>query len=112
EVIIRHDILARPEGQRDRPLPAVSPVFTYKHGRVVPYAFAGTVSGGGVLAQQLDSDMRPEIGGYGPFLAWLGHDCGAGKCPERIVGPRFFKRSLEDGTFQSDERTDQVLRRE
>ena len=111
ELIIRYDILARPEGRRDAPLAARPPVFTYKQGKLAPYTPAGVASGGGVLAQQLDPDMRPDVGGYGPFMGWLGEDCGVGQCPERIVGPRFFRHSLPDGTFRTDERTDQVLRR-
>lgn len=99
ELITRHDILKRGTRASQKPLSKLPSVFTYKNKRVVPYMPAGTLTTGGVAAENLESDPRPDIGDFGPFIAWLGVDCGVGKCPERIVGPRFYQRSLIDGAF-------------
>jgi hypothetical protein len=98
EVILRHDVLARAEGATT-PLPKLPSVFTYKGKRVSPYGAAGLRVTGSVMAENLEPDQRPDIGDYGPFIGWLGLNCGAGRCPERVLGPRFYERSLIDGTF-------------
>jgi len=43
--------------------------------------------------------MRPDIGGYEPFIAYLGADCGASTCPSRLTGPVRYYRSLPSGEF-------------
>lgn len=112
EVIIRYDVLRRPEGRRTSPLGAQPAVFTWSGNRVTAYGPAGKLGGGAVLVEHLDRDMRPDVGHYGPFLAWVGKECGVGSCPRRLVGPRFFSVSLPDGGFDAgDERATQVLSR-
>jgi hypothetical protein len=60
-------------------------------------------AGGSNFVEQLDSDMRPDLGDFGPFFAGVGPDCGVKNCPPRITGPRFFAHSFPDGTFKSDD---------
>jgi hypothetical protein len=102
EVIVRHEVLARGERTARKPQATLPMVFTYKNKRVTAYAPAGTGVSGGTVAEQLESDTRPDLGDYGPYIAWLGLGCGAGKCPERVVGPRFYRRSLQDGGFDAN----------
>lgn len=102
EVILRHDVLARGELGARKPPAKLPMVFTFDNGRVVPYAPAGVAPLGGTAAEQLENDGRPDLGDYGPYLAWLGLNCGVGKCPERIVGPRFYRRSLPGGGFDAN----------
>ncbi len=111
EVIVRQDILLRSLRSMNKALPNIPAVFTFKHGQVAPYAALGVLPSGGVVAEQLDADGRPDVGDYGPFLAWLPDKCGRGECPKRISGPRFFRRSLADGGFSApDEQADRVIR--
>lgn len=99
EAIIRHDILAKGERSLGKPPGTLPAVFTLSSKRVVPYAKADKFTTGGVVAEHLEGDERLDLGDYGPFIAWLGLNCGAGRCPERVVGPRFYRRSLPDGRF-------------
>lgn len=99
EAVIRHDVLAKGERSLGKPPGTLPAVFTLSNKRVVPYAKADKFTTGGVVAENLEGDERLDLGDYGPFIAWLGLNCGAGKCPERIVGPRFYRRSLPDGSF-------------
>lgn len=99
EVIVRYEVLARGERAERRPQAHLPRVFTYKQKRVTPYAPAGLGGQGGAVAEQLEDDGRPDLGDYGPYVAWLGAGCGVGKCPDRIVGPRFYRRSLPNGGF-------------
>jgi hypothetical protein len=95
ELIVPYEITAL-AGGKSPALP--SPIWTFSASGVAAYAKAPSVSGGfGV--EQLDFDMRPDLGGYGPFVAWLGPDCGAKTCPARITGPKFYFHSTPDGAF-------------
>ncbi|HEY5954929.1 MAG TPA: hypothetical protein VIV60_00200, partial [Polyangiaceae bacterium] len=56
----------------------------------------------------LEFDMRPDIGQYGPFLAYLGSDCGIDQCPPRLAGPVLYARSMPNGTFSYGEASAKV----
>lgn len=111
EVIVRRDILIRPLRTQNQPLPRVPAVFTYKQNRIAPYAALPPLAAGGIFAEHLDTDGRPDVGDYGPFMAWLPEKCGRGECPRRLVGPRFFLRSNSDGTFTADDEQAQKMLR-
>ncbi|XXY13663.1 hypothetical protein WME88_35975 [Sorangium sp. So ce216] len=64
------------------------------------YSKAPSLSGG-LGVEHLDFDMRPDIGRYGPFVAWLGADCGAKSCPSRVTGHKFYFHSEQDGSFSA-----------
>jgi|GEM_PF-5849123 len=96
EVIIRHEVNQVAPGKAPAALPAV---WSLKGGAVVAYDRLGPLGPGGVSTEHLDHDMRPDLADYGPFVAWLGADCGARNCPSRLVGPRFFAHSAPDGSF-------------
>lgn len=67
---------------------------------------------GGVGVDQLDHDMRPDLGSYGPFVAWLGADRGQKSCKPRLTGPKFYAHSLADGSFSlADETAKGALKR-
>jgi hypothetical protein len=102
EVIVRYEVLARGEQSARKPQPKLPTVFTYKAKRVIAFQAAGTSGSGGTVAEQLEDDGRPDLGDYGPYVAWLGAGCGAGKCPERVEGPRFYRRSRPDGGFDGN----------
>lgn len=102
EVIVRHDVLARGDSPKRKALPKAPVVFTYHNGRVTPFKTLPPLSSGATLAEYIDADRRPDPGDYGPYLAWLGAGCGVGKCPERVLGPRFYRRSLEGGSFDAN----------
>src|SRR5690606_27917840 len=76
EVIVRYEVLARGERAERRPQAHLPRVFTYKQKRVTPYAPAGVGGQGGAVAEQLEDDGRPDLGDYGPYVAWLGAGCG------------------------------------
>ncbi|HOU89948.1 MAG TPA: hypothetical protein PLU22_02830 [Polyangiaceae bacterium] len=96
EVIIRHEVNKVAAGKAPAALPAV---WSFKGGAVVAYGKLGPLGPGGVSTEHLDYDMRPDLADFGPFVAWLGPDCGARTCPPRLVGPRFFAHSAPDGSF-------------
>ncbi len=101
EAIFSYELKAGPASVEPA-LPAS--VWTFDERDVVrPYEKAPKPAVGGSFVEQLDNDMRPDVGDYGPFFAWLGPDCGAKKCPPRLTGPRFFAHSFPDGTFKSDD---------
>ena len=90
-------------------LPA--PVWSFTDAQVLPYAKAPSVDGG-VGFEHLDFDMRPDLGTYAGFVAWLGPDCGLKTCPGRLTGPKLFWHSLTDGSFtSSDEAVRSALKR-
>jgi hypothetical protein len=97
EMIVRYDLLALPEGLT-APTNAPPTVFTFKSDKVAPFA-VGDLAAGGFSVEQLDSDMRPDVADYGPFVAWLPKTCGGAQCPKRISGPRFFLQATADGKF-------------
>jgi hypothetical protein len=99
ELIVPYEIAARAPG--DAPaLPAV--IWSMRDSQIAPYAKSPSVSAGAVV-EQLDFDMRPDIGEYGPFVAFLGADCGLSSCPPRITGPVLYLHSLPDGGFSRDD---------
>ncbi|XXX72928.1 hypothetical protein WMF30_35300 [Sorangium sp. So ce134] len=79
---------------------APSPVWTFSNGAVSAYSKAPSLSGG-LGVEHLDFDMRPDLWSYGPFVAWLGADCGAKSCPSRVTGPKFYFHSEQDGSFSA-----------
>jgi hypothetical protein len=78
-----------------------SAVWSFSASGVAPYAKAKLAGGAGV--EQLDFDMRPDIGTYAGFVAYLPADCGLKSCPPRVTGPRFFLHSLPDGGFSAND---------
>jgi hypothetical protein len=95
ELIVPYDVKAVPEGVTPTALPVV---WTEQNGKVVPYEkFAPSL--GGAQTTHLEFDMRPDIGGYAPFVAYIGSDCGAATCPSRLVGPVRYARSMPTGEF-------------
>jgi hypothetical protein len=99
ELIVPYEITARAPGDAAA-LPAV--IWSIKDTQIAPYAKSPNVSAGAVV-EQLDFDMRPDIGEYGPFVAFLGSDCGLSSCPPRITGPVLYLHSLPDGGFSRDD---------
>jgi hypothetical protein len=95
ELIVPFEMKAVPSGVTPSPL---SVVWTLQGGQIVPYKNFAPVLGGAQITQ-LEHDMRPDIGTYEPFLAYLGADCGAASCPARIIGPARFARSMPTGQF-------------
>ncbi len=96
ELIFRHEIQKVAAGKTPAALPAV---WSFVGGAVAAYGKLGPLGPGGASTEHLDHDMRPDLADFGPFVAWLGADCGARTCPARIVGPRFFAHSTPDGSF-------------
>jgi hypothetical protein len=96
EAIVGYELLALPGGTKPPALPAV---WSFTNEAVAAYARIPELGAGGVAAEHLDFDMRPDLGGYGSFVAWLTPDCGAKDCPPRITGPRLFAHSLATGDF-------------
>jgi len=86
-------------------------IWSFGDASVFAYAKSPSVNGG-IGIEQLDYDMRPDFGGYGPFLAYLGADCGAKVCPGRITGPKLYLHSTPDGGFTDhDDATRNALKR-
>jgi hypothetical protein len=104
-VIVPYDLSA---SRGEAPAPAA--IWSASDTAVTPYAKAPVMAQGGVSVEQLDFDMRPDIGSYGPFVSFLA-PCGDG-CPSRIVGPIFYAHSLPDGSFaDNDAATQGALKR-
>ncbi len=89
--------------------PAV--IWSFSENEVRPYAGAPSLGAGAAVTEQLEFDMRPDLGGYGPFVAWLGADCGLAQCPARVTGPVFFAGSRADGSFERNAAAEAALRR-
>ena len=88
-----------------------APIWSFSASAVTAYAKAPSV-GGGIAIEQLDFDMRPDLSTYGPFVAFLGADCGLKACPPRITGPKFFWHATPDGAFtDADEAARSALKR-
>jgi len=96
ELVLAYDLKAVPAGVTP-PHPAT--IWSFSESGVESYAKAPELDPGGASIEQLDFDMRPDLGSYGAYAAWLAADCGAKQCPTRITGPRFFAHSLPDGGF-------------
>ena len=73
-------------------------IWSFGDAGVAAYAKSPTVNGG-LGIEQLDFDMRPDFGSYGPFVAYLGADCGLKACPGRVTGPKLYLHSVPDGSF-------------
>ncbi|MFZ5893468.1 MAG: hypothetical protein ACOY0T_20570 [Myxococcota bacterium] len=99
ELIVAYELTAAPESEAAPP----AVIWSLTDSSIVPYAKSPTFGRGGVAIEQLDFDMRPDLGDYGPYVAMLTASCGAKNCPPRITGPRFFFHSLPDGGFARDD---------
>ncbi|HWZ91905.1 MAG TPA: hypothetical protein VNW92_23740, partial [Polyangiaceae bacterium] len=109
ELIVSYELTALPAGATAAHPPNI---WSFSDSGVAAYAKAPTLDPGGASIEQLEFDMRPDIGSYGPFAAWFGADCGLKQCPTRLTGPRFFFRSLPDGGFaQGDSAAKAALER-
>lgn len=107
ELIVPYEIKASGGGTPSYP----SPIWTFNDGGVAAYAKAPTVNGG-IGVEQLDFDMRPDFSTYGPFVAYLGADCGLKTCPPRVTGPKLFLHSTPEGGFTDrDDATKSALKR-
>jgi hypothetical protein len=107
ELVVPYEVKAT--GGREPSLPP--PVWSFTDAQVMPYAKAPSVDGG-IGVEHLDFDMRPDLGTFGGFVAWLGPDCGLKTCPGRLTGPKLFWHSLPDGSFtSSDEAVRSALKR-
>jgi hypothetical protein len=88
-----------------------TPIWSYNDAGVSAYAKSPAVSGG-IGVEQLEFDMRPDFSGYGPFVAFLGADCGLKACPPRLTGPKLFWHSTPEGAFTDrDDATKSALKR-
>lgn len=79
-----------------------APIWSFSDSAITAYAKAPSV-GGGIAIEQLDFDMRPDLSTYGPFVAYLGADCGLKTCPPRVTGPKLFWHATPDGAFTDDD---------
>jgi hypothetical protein len=88
-----------------------SPIWSFSDAGVVAYAKAPVVNGG-IGIEQLDFDMRPDFGVYGPFVGFLAADCGQKTCPGRVTGPKLYLHSAPDGSFtDADDTARNALKR-
>ncbi|HET7544450.1 MAG TPA: hypothetical protein VFK05_31480 [Polyangiaceae bacterium] len=94
ELIVPYEIKAT--GGATPTFPAA--IWSFNDAGVSAYAKSPTVNGG-LGIEQLDFDMRPDFGSYGPFVAYLGADCGLKTCPGRVTGPKLYLHSMPDGSF-------------
>jgi len=107
ELIVPYEIKAAGGATPSYP----SPIWTFNDSGVAAYAKAPTVNGG-IAVEQLDFDMRPDFSTYGPFVAYLGADCGLKTCLPRINGPKLFLHSTPEGGFtDKDDATKSALKR-
>ena len=95
ELVVPFDIKAVPAGVTPS---GQTVVWSIQGGQIAPYKNFSQVVGG-LQTTQLEYDMRPDIGGYEPFIAYLGTDCGAATCPSRLTGPVRYYRSMPSGEF-------------
>jgi hypothetical protein len=86
-------------------------IWSFRDAGISSYAKSPAVNGG-LGIEQLDFDMRPDFGSYGPFVAYLGADCGIKVCPGRVTGPKLYLHSTLDGAFTDhDDATRNALKR-
>ena len=99
EVIVTYELegTAAPEQK----LPPM--IWSFDGTKVAAYEKAPELAAGGLSIEQLDKDMRPDLGTYGPFVAWMSSSCGAPKCPDRLTGPLLFAHSDKGGGFSSND---------
>ncbi len=100
ELIVPYELTAVPPGQTPARAPSI---WTWSESGVSAFTKAPESHAGGASIEQLEFDMRPDIGDYGPYVAWLSSGCGARTCPSRLTGPKFYARSLPDGSFTLDD---------
>jgi hypothetical protein len=107
ELIVPYEIKAT-----GGPAPSYPPaIWSFSDTGVLAYAKAPAVNGG-IGIEQLDFDMRPDFGSYGPFVAFLGADCGLKTCPPRVTGPKLYQHSAPDGSFSDkDDAAKSALKR-
>lgn len=109
EVIVTYDVKALPASVKEPP--AIPAVWSFSASGITPYAKGPKLSGG-VSIEQLDFDMRPDLGTSAPFLGYLGSDCGQKTCGPRVSGPKLFFHSLPDGDFsENDDAARDALKR-
>lgn len=109
ELIVGYELSAIPPGS-DVAHPAS--IWTWTDSGVSPFAQSPELAVAGVAIEHLDFDMRPDLGDYGAYIAYLRADCGPKQCPARLTGPRFFWHSLPDGGFsRSDAAAKAALKR-
>lgn len=107
ELIVPYELKASGAGTPTFP-PAV---WSFSDTGVAAYAKSPPLNGG-LGIEQLDFDMRPDFGTYGPFVAYLGADCGLKTCPPRVTGPKLYLHSAPDGSFtDSDDAAKNALKR-
>lgn len=94
ELIVPYELKASAGAPASYP-PAI---WSFNDAGVAPYAKSPAVSGG-VAIEQLDFDMRPDLSGYGPFVAFFGADCGLKTCPARVTGPKLYLHATPSGGF-------------
>jgi hypothetical protein len=108
ELIVPYELKATGGGAPQSFPPAI---WTFSDAGVSAYAKAPVVSGG-IGVEQLEFDMRPDLGTYGPFVAYLGSDCGAKTCPPRLTGPKLYLHSTPEGGFtDNDDAAKNALKR-
>jgi hypothetical protein len=100
EAILSYELRARPPSAS---LPDVSAIWSFSDSGVAPYPTAPKLAAGSSGTEHLEFDMRPDLGDYGPFIAWLAPGCGLKDCAARLTGPRFFWHSLTDGSFSNSD---------
>jgi hypothetical protein len=81
----------------------LAPIWSFDGTAVAAYTRSPGLLPGSLFTEQLDSDMRPDLGHFGPFVAWPTGKCGEAACPDRITGPKLFAHSHADGTFSLDD---------
>jgi hypothetical protein len=107
ELIVPYEIKATGGATPSYP----APIWSFNDTGVSAYKKAPTVNGG-IGVEQLDFDMRPDFGSYGPFVAFLGADCGLKTCPPRVTGPKLYLHSTPDGGFtDQDDAAKSALKR-
>lgn len=100
ELIVPYELTSVPAGQEPVHAPSI---WSWNESGVSAFGKAPEAHAGGASIEQLEYDMRPDIGDYGPYAAWLAPGCGARTCPPRLTGPKFYSRSLPDGSFTLDD---------
>jgi hypothetical protein len=100
EAVVLHELNGFTGGGAPK---AVAPIWTFDGKTIAAYTKAPAVVAGSLFTEQLDSDMRPDLGHHGPFVAWPTGKCGEAACTDRITGPKLFAHSKADGTFSFDD---------
>jgi len=95
ELIIPWEQTALPAGQQPFDGPAI---LSFIGDKIAAASFLPSPWWPGVTSmEQLDPDHRPDLGTYGPYIAYFGSDCGAKKCPARVTGPKLIALATDTG---------------